>query len=695
MIRKIRRTAGKIPGVLWLLGAAFLTEVFVCNFSAWESRFFPGEIFFRVESAESAGVEDIDAGLDFSLDLGTAELETAEDGALTVTLRAEGRTLHNLYFDAEVSGQEMIPYTVTLTDAGNYYPYSLPEQELVPWVSSSFFTRLYPAGGVGELSVRFQAPEGCRLRIRGVLANTAVPVSFHFVRFLAVFFTLLLFRTVRRPGAAQGKLCFEKGSRTGRIQLMVTAAVVLLLMGAAWKLAHMHPVCIASPWPHHRQYQELASALSGGHAYLDAEPSKELKSAPNPYDTIYLQANGIDYRADYAYRDGKYYVYFGIVPELVFYLPCYLLTGKLFPNWLAVLGFFCGFIAAVFALYREVVKRWFPETPFLAYLIISTLTVCCGNYLFMIARPDLYNIPIIAAVMFTAAGLWLWIRGKYGSSSGERRLCLCAGSLCMALVAGCRPQLLLFSFAAVPLFWKEVMKERRLFSLRSVKDTACIVVPYAAVAAGIMYYNAVRFGSPFDFGAAYSLTSNDMTKRSFNLQQALLGLWHFLFRPPVVESGFPFLQGVQIASGSYMGKLNAEYTCGGLLVCNVFTWILLFAGKAGRTLREKGLWTLTLTGIAVSAVLAVVDVTGAGILQRYMADMVWGIWFSSSLLWLTVMEKAKNTAHYRTVMTLLAAVCVLQAAYAFGVIFGNGDLSVNVRVSNPVLYQKVKALFWF
>ena len=51
----------------------------------------------------------------------------------------------------------------------------------------------------------------------------------------------------------------------------------------------------------------------------------------NPYDTIALQAAGIGYRADYAYHNGKYYVYFGIVPVLLLYLPYYLLTGGALP----------------------------------------------------------------------------------------------------------------------------------------------------------------------------------------------------------------------------------------------------------------------------------------------------------------------------------------------------------------------------
>ncbi len=210
-----------------------------------------------------------------------------------------------------------------------------------------------------------------------------------------------------------------------------------------------------------------------------------------------------------------------------------------------------------------------------------------------------------------------------------------------------------------------------------------------------MYYNAARFGSPFDFGAAYSLTSNDMTKRGFHLSQALLGIWHYFFRPPVVGSDFPYLEGVQIASASYMGKLNAEYTYGGLLASNAFLWILLWMGKGKELLKKRRLYGAALTGIAVSAVLAVVDVTGAGILQRYMVDMVWGAWLAAVLVCFALGEKARKEGTMRRLMVCLAVVCMLQALYGFGVVFGNGDLSVNVRTSNPELYYWLEGLMRF
>ena len=668
---------------LWLLAAALALEIFPFNFSAWRSRFYGNEVWF-----EEIGIE---GGAEATEDFGEGPVYEVPEGVLTLHINDVGRDIHNLALGLEFSDPEaMAAYTVSLSDEGNYYAYSLPEQIWAPGLVRTHYVNVHPAGRVSEISIQIAVPAGCLVAVDYIMANGKVPFVFSFGRLVLAWAALCFLYFAR--GVGRGSI--EAGKWIGsKRQKAVTAAAILLLMGMSWKLAHVNPVCIEAPWPHHKQYQELAEAMADGHFYLAARPSEELLQVENPYDTIYLQANGIPYQADYAYFEGKYYVYFGVVPELLLYLPLYLLTGHHLPNYLAVFAFYCGFILAVFALYREIVRRWFVNTPFFLYLMACILTVCSGNYLLVIARPDLYDTPIMAANMFTAAGLWLWIKGKYLTHTKRKRGVYLLGSLCMALVAGCRPQMLLFSFLAVPLFWEEVIKKRELFGKKNPLDTLCICLPYVLAAAGIMYYNAARFGSPFDFGAAYSLTSNDMTKRGFHLHQALLGLWHYFLRPPVVSSEFPFLQGVQIESGTYMGRLNAEYTYGGILVCNAFAWLLVLLRREKRVLKHKGIYAFTLVNLAVPVVLGVVDVTGAGILQRYMVDMVWGVLAASVLVLFALWEVSNGTERRSELMMLLAAVCVLQALYGLGVVMGNGDLSVNVRSSNQELYYYLRSLF--
>ena len=658
---------------LRLIVGALIIELIVCNFSGWKSLFYRDRIVF-----DNVGIEGGEAVSEVS------NQYLVPDGILTLHIDDVNMTIHNLFPAVDFSENVPVSYTVSLTDEGNYYAYYLPEQILIPGIPRSFYTNVYPAGKVKSIAVQLTVPAGSTVTVSGVCANARFPFLFSPVRFLLVLGVFLLFHYLIRTDTWQTQVCL--GTKR---QLITTAAVIVLLIGMAWRLAHVNPICVTPPWPHHRQYQELAEVMAEGHFSLNTVPSEGLLNAENPYDTIYLQANGINYLADYAYHDGKYYVYFGVVPELLLYLPVYLLTGEHLSNYMAVFLFYCGFILSVFALYREVIRRWFDRTPYFIYLILCTLTVCCGNYLFIIARPDLYDTPIMAANMFTVAGLWLWLKGKNFESAKGRICCLLSGSLCMAQVAGCRPQMLLFSALAIPLFWEDIITKK------SVRDGASICIPYLFVAVGIMYYNAARFGSPFDFGATYSLTSNDMTKRSFNLSQTLLGLWHYLFRPPVVTSDFPFVQGIQITSASYMGRLNAEYTYGGILAGNAFLWILLSVRRSKKLLREKGLYLITMISIAVTVILSVVDVTGAGILQRYMVDMIWGIWFAGVLLMLAWIERAAGKGTLKAAALFLIAVCLLQAAYGFGVVFGNGDLSVNVRTSNPELYYYLRELVKF
>ena len=663
---------------LRLLVGALVIELIVCNFSGWKSLFYRDRVVFANVETEGGATISEDSNEYF-----------VPDGILTLHIDDVNMTVHNLFFAVDVPENTPVSYTVSLTDEGNYYPYYLPEQVLMPGIPKSFYTNIHPAGKVKTIAVQLTVPEGSAVTVNGVCANARIPFLFSPIRFLLIFGVFVLFYYLIRTDRWQTQICKETAQ-----QRIMTAAVIALLIGMAWLLTHINPICITSPWPHHKQYQELAEVMAEGHFYLDTEPSEGLLNAENPYDTIYLQANGIDYLADYAYYNGKYNVYFGVVPELLLYLPVYLLTGNHMPNYMAVFLFYCGFVLAVFALYREVIKRWFSRTPYFLYLILCIMTACCGNYLFFVARPDLYDTPIMAANMFTVAGLWLWLKGKYSEMTKNRICCLLLGSLCMALVAGCRPQMLLFSALAIPMFWEEFKKASKS-KHAFVRDAVSICLPYLFVAAGIMYYNAARFGSPFDFGATYSLTSNDMTKRSFNLYQTLLGLWHYLVRPPVIGSDFPFLQGTQISSASYMGRLTAEYTYGGMLACNAFLWILFSIRRSKNMLQEKGIYVLTIISIIVTVILSVVDVTGAGILQRYMVDMIWGIWFAAVLLMLAWTERAADNGTLKTVALVLIVVCLLQAAYGFGVVFGNGDLYVNVKTHNPELYYYFRELVKF
>lgn len=234
----------------------------------------------------------------------------------------------------------------------------------------------------------------------------------------------------------------------------------------------------------------------------------------NPYDKgareELQKQTGEEYLFDVAYYEGHYYVYFGVVPVLLFYLPFYLLTGASFPTAIGVLISCIAFILGITGLLDRFARYHFKRVSLGLLLLLQIPLVMCSGILYLIKFPTFYSLPIMLALAFTVWGLYCWMRGR---ASEKAWLWYLAGSLCMALVAGCRPQLLVFSLLAFPLFWRKFITEKHIATKKGIKEFICLIAPYAVVAIGIMMYNRARFGSFTDFGANYNLTVNDMTQR--------------------------------------------------------------------------------------------------------------------------------------------------------------------------------------
>ncbi len=780
--RKDKKSVSLPRRLAVLAGAVFLFEILIGNYSSVRSLFYQEtdltdrlEVTWETDAPDEAdpgngapdeadpgdGAPEGDGALKWDEAPegdGTAEGKAAK--RLTAVIDGLDMRIDNLHFDLEMPKDAVVSISISLVDEGNRYPYPLPVMEAAGRYPSTCYTNLYPYGKVHSLEIVMEAQED-----GGLLLPESVwegPESASAVRAEGFAFDGLR-ANVRRPFVLVlprmlllfgiGAFWLLSGEKSGvyrvrfradsRRQNLATAGFLgaFLLLGLV--LALSNRACVESPWEHHQQYRQLASAILDGHVWVGRQP--ELLELSNPYDTSYLLAQEIPYLADYAYYGGNYYVYFGIVPELLFYLPCLALTGRAFPNFLAVYFAFAGFAVSVFGLYREAVKRWFPDISYVLYLTAACVTLTFGSFVYLVARPDLYHVPLMTANMFTAAGLWLWLCGL--NRKKRRTAFFFAGSLCMALVAGCRPQMLLFSAVALPLFIPlfapfpvslSALLPAPLSARRSsgsflekrsmkgdggtaclVKEAAALLLPYAAVAAGILFYNGLRFSSPFDFGAAYSLTNNDMTHRGTNLSRILYGIYAFFLQPARYEGVFPFLTANGLEN-NYMGKMVSEFLFGGILASQSVCWCLALlpacrkkiagaadktsgAGENNRTGKE--LLGLLACALAASVIIVGFDANAAGILQRYTADAAFGVALSSCFVLLALfdgMQRERNTeriqeqkeqgAARRYGLIFLRAALLQHALYAFLIVFACGD-SVNLKNYGRLLYYGAKRLF--
>ncbi len=412
-----------------------------------------------------------------------------------------------------------------------------------------------------------------------------------------------------------------------------------------------------------QQYAELARAFAKGQLYLDEEPPEWLKAMDDPYDKgardEAQKETGEPYLFDVAYHDGHYYVYFGVVPVLLFYLPFYLLTGLNFPTAIGVLVAALAFVLGCSALLDRFARYHFKSVSLGLYLLLQVPLVFCCGILYLVKFPTFYSLPIMCGLAFSVWGLYCWMRGRL-----SRHACAWyfAGSLCMALVAGCRPQLLALSLLAFPLFWRAYLTERRLFTPAGAREFACLVAPYVIVAAGIMGYNYARFGSVTDFGANYNLTVNDMTKRGMNVGRLAPAFFSYFLQPPCVTGAFPYLQPEPFDT-TYMGQTIREVTFGGIFACLPVLWVLAFARRIllmrYRQRATRTIWGVIVVLLASGVIVALLDAEMAGILQRYYADFSFMFLAATVLLLFVVNE---NLAPGTIARDLLLKVLIVMVA---------------------------------
>ena len=596
-----------------------------------------------------------------------------------------GEKLKNIYVDLDVERYDRAKVTVELTDEGNAYAYELPSFEVVPSVKSSGYQNIYPYGKVTSVHVRVEVPEGTEAVMHQISVNHRRPFQIKFLRVLLVFTVLLAGYGIWTGKKYACNVC-DGSAKWHRLGILICIGVT---GAAAAFFAVSNPACTRNLWPHHGQYQELAHSLAEGTAVLPYEPDERLLSKENPYDTAALNVEQIPYRMDYAYYEGNYYAYFGIVPELLLYLPVYLLTGRDLPNYMAVFVFYIGFSIGVFGLIWELIRRFEKKVPYLAYLLLSVTVVTAGHYSVLVAKPDIYNVAVMAGNCFTALGCYLLIRGS--GVEKRRWLYYLTGSLCFSFVAGCRPQMLLYAVFLLPFFIPQIRK-KKLFSKDSVKETLSLVIPVILVAVTVCGYNYARFGSPVDFGATYSLTTNDMNHRGMNLSRTFRGLFSFLFQPPVLTSSFPFLKSA-VLKGSYMGKNIVECFYGGILFTSPVTLSVIYLLIGEREKKNQKPCKLAVLLLVTSLVIAVFDINAAGVIVRYMSDMAFGIMAASVLVWMSVLSD-ENVRIRRNSYRLLFILCLAGWMLSFfSIVTKEG--AVTLYEYRPELYYEIASYFKF
>ncbi|MEG0759249.1 MAG: cytochrome C oxidase Cbb3 [Raoultibacter sp.] len=598
--------------------------------------------------------------------------------------------VHNIHLDFDYrQPAQALQVKIQFTDAAHHtyfdsteYTVGVPEATVSTFIEQSEYINLNTSGLVNNLRIEIvgenvQYP----ILLTDVSLNAHHPFDFSVTRYL-IALGLLSLICIFRPKSSIYRCFIVEQPRRSKIVIIATVVIEVYLMAtflflgsnlvgvatSTYNSGAWNGTGIANTFEvggdNAQQYAELAKAMAKGQFYLDETPPQWLQDMSDPYDKgardEAQKVTGEPYLFDVAYHDGHYYVYFGVVPVLLFYLPFFLVTGANFPTAIGVLIACIAFVLGCSALLDRFARYHFKRVSLGLYLLLQIPLVFCCGVLYLLKFPTFYSLPIMLGLAFSVWGLYFWMKGRTSGSPCKWYL---AGSLCMALVAGCRPQLLVLSLLAFPLFWRLFIKERRLLTAKGAREFACLAAPYLVVAAGLMWYNYVRFGSVTNFGANYNLTVNDMTKRGFSLGRLAPAFFAYFLQTPSTSGVFPFIQPAPFDT-TYMGQTIKEVTFGGIFLCLPILWVIPFA-KRILQMRFAQRSTRTIAGIilvllSAGIVVALLDAQMAGILQRYFADFSFMFLAAAVLLVFIVNENLDqaSTMHNVLMKVLLVVVSI-------------------------------------
>lgn len=575
--------------------------------------------------------------------------------------------------------------TMYASDAANKTYFKLPQIAVVNNIERSAYHRLHLSGKTRKIKLQLSLDKNQEFKIDNISVNAKVPLIISYYRIFGLFSLLVILYSIRPKSSLYKQIAIKS-----KYTKYVVTIFVLINSLLFYKLANYNLIFVKPITENQYQYQRLAEAFSKGQLYIDEEPSDTLKNMKNPYDTYYreklLDKNNEKYLWDYSYYNGKYYVYFGALPVITTYLPFYLLTGNHVSN--NILNFILCTLITISSSYLiyQIIKRWFPNTSLVTYMLLCILFVFSSGVLYIAKRPDFYFIPIAYSILLVTTGIGLWISAKKDNQLSIPKICL--GSFCMALVAECRPQFLLGSFFVFPLFFKYFFKEGKL-TKRKIIELLFLIVPYIVVAIPVMLYNYYRFNSIFDFGANYNLTTNDMTKRGFVFDRTFLGIYTYLFSPANYTSVFPYLLPKTVET-TYMGTTISESFFGGFIFNNIITLLGLLVFKFKNYFKEKMPYNIAWLSIIFMLIVIVVDTQMAGILPRYICDFSWLILLATTIVILTLNEKYGKYDWFKKIFITLLFLSVL-----YNINFLVTDVSFRIEYYNPQLFNKISYLIQF
>lgn len=606
----------------------------------------------------------------FHVSQGTITSENTETEPETGNLKVSGKNTAKIEFtdiDRKVASARIniasskenphrLKVEIDATDETSAtYRTAIAKSEIVIENESTAYITLLLSGKVGKLQFNFTGEADSDLfTVSSVEINAPIPFEISFIRILLILIisTLayaIMFSAFFNREYGQNKTFCNIAAYT------ITVISILIAVGMTVSKIPADSEDYFKKKSGNQISEELVLAFENKQVSLIQQPSERLLELEDPYDTNLRSSNNVSAAWDHVFYDGKYYSYYGIAPVILLFLPYHKLTDCFFPTDIAVLIFAVIGIIFLTMTYNAIIKRWFSRIPSGCHIagLIIIMTVC--GIWFSVGRPLFYEISISSGFAFVTLGAYFLISSNVISTGKTSLPKVTLASLFLATAVLCRPTLAVYSICACVYYAIGFRKSAEITDEEGVVQTkkkrriiylVCALIPFVILGSVQMWYNYVRFDSPFDFGIKYSLTINDFVDAEYHTLFVLIGVFAYLFQFPTIKADYPYVDTwfTYFRANGYYFKDNGQTSGIVWLALPVFGYIL--SGKALKRLpdRKSRLKAATIIGLpcVIMPLIILFSIWESGYAVRYVADFSWEIITGAFAVLFFLYQTSKN-----------------------------------------------------
>jgi len=239
------------------------------------------------------------------------------------------------------------------------------------------------------------------------------------------------------------------------------------------------------------------------------------------------------YLMDTSYYKGKIYLYFGITPLLLFYLPFHIVTNLyLYDIFLIFLLSCCSLLLSVLLLKKISTNAIEKNNIDSNIKILSIFLIGLCNLLpFIIIHGFIYQLAVITANVLLLGAFCLFYSFINTKNIKKQYILILFISFLLCLSVGTRPHYVLF----IPIFFFFITYLSYTEN-KNIKNTInCVLVfliPCLAYGTVIALYNYCRFDSIFEFGWKYQLNPANQLDYRADIKDLVLSIKNNFFLLP-------------------------------------------------------------------------------------------------------------------------------------------------------------------